>query len=149
VTQPHWIVRVWPNVGLSFCALAVVALLWVGGFRALEPAAIGGTVGIVDGLLTYLGRRDILPRVRTAMTPGAAMLVHMHSPWTRGRNTIAILVLVVMGAIFLPRLSEPLYVSAVKLLTGYGAVSYLLRALVLSQQGRYPYPPSNNSLQRP
>jgi hypothetical protein len=147
--KPHWSVRAWPNLGLSVCAWALPVLFWLSEYKALEAMEIGGAVGVLDGLLTFLGRRQILPRVHTAITSRDALFVHMQSPWTRGRNTIAMLLMVVLGFVFLPRLPEPTLFSVVKLIAGYCVVSFFLRALVLARAGQYAQPPSNPSLERP
>jgi hypothetical protein len=143
LAKSHWYVRAWPNVCLSICAASIVAVHWWFGFRSTVPVIAGGAVGVLDGVLTFLGRQQFLPYASRAATFNAALLAHMHSPWTRGRNTVAVLALTVLGFVLLPGLAQPLMMSVYVLFASYAAVSYLLRAAIFFGASEHVEVPSN------
>jgi hypothetical protein len=105
-------------------------------------------VGLLDGILGFLGRSRTLPHLRTAKTFGSAVVAYLHSPWTRARNMIAIACLVVLFAFLAPRSEQPASYSAMALFGSFGALSFLLRAIVLAPWGESGGLPSNKSLER-
>jgi hypothetical protein len=105
-------------------------------------------VGLLDGALGLLGRRENLPYLRNAETFGAALFAYMKSPWTRARNMIAVGWLVVCGIVIAPRLEQPGASTVMVLFGSYAAIADLLRALVLAPWGGSGGLPSNTSLER-
>ena len=135
MAQVHWYARALPNLGFAFCGALLAFIFWSLGARSFEPYIAGACVGLLDGVLGLLGRRATLPHLRTAATPGAAIMAYMHSPWTRARNLIGIGCLVVLGIILARRLEQRADFTAFSLFGSFATISFLLRALILAPWG--------------
>ena len=126
----------------------VTFLLWKAGSLAPEPFIAGACVGVLEGALDLLGRRQNLPHLRKAETFGAAIFAYQHSRWTRAKDLIAIACLVVIGIFVAGRVDQPWDDSAASMFLSFAAISFLLRALVLARWGEPNRLPSNTSLER-
>jgi hypothetical protein len=105
-------------------------------------------VGLLDGILGLLARRQILPYLRNAETFGAVTVADLHSPWTRARSMIALACLVGLGVVIARRLEQPGHYTAMTLFASFATISFLFRALVLAPWGDPGQLPSNTSLER-
>jgi hypothetical protein len=149
--SPHWYVRPWPNLGLAVCGLLPIVI-----FQALgiEPAALVGAgvlVGLLDGVLEYLGRRAVGRELHRARNFGEVLFTYAKSPWTRVRNLTCLAALLVTGAILVPRTHGSAVFATVYLFCGYTSSSFALRALVAwlwRTKYRRPLVTANNALER-
>ena len=145
MAQVHWYVRVLPTLSAAACGAILASVFWALGARSPEPLLGGAIVGVLNGALGLIGRRENLPYLRKAETFGAALFAYMKSPWTRARNVIAVGCLVVLGIVIAPRLEQPAVYTVMVLFGSYSAVADLLRALVLAPWGSSGGLPSNTS----
>ena len=148
MSQVHWSVRSLPNLARAAPYAVLCLAFWDLGGRAPDALIAGACVGLLDGILGFLGRGRTLPHLRKAETFAAAVDAYRQSRWTRARDVIAIVCLVVLGVVITRRLEQPAYYSALTLIMAYLALSDLLRALVLAPWGEPRVLPSNNSLER-
>ena len=135
-------------MALGALGAVVTVVFWKTGSLAPEPFIAGACVGVLEGVLDLLGRRQNLPHIRKAESFGAAIFAYQHSPWTRAKGLIAIACLIGIGIFVAGRLDQPGYYSAVSMILSFASVSFLLRALVLSPWGEPGRLPSNISLER-
>ena len=146
--QVHWAVSAWPNLALGALGVVVTFVFWKTGSLAPEPFIAGACVGVLEGALDLLGRRQNLPHLRKAETFGAAIVAYQHSRWTRAKDLIALACLIVSGMFLTDRIEQSGHYSVVSMFLSFAAVSFLLRALVISPWGESGRLPSNTSLER-
>ena len=148
MSQVHWYARPLPNLVLAASVGVLVLPFWIVGAHSPEPLIAGASVGLISGILTFLGRSKNLPHVRMANSLGAVILAEMHSPWTRGREMITVACLIVVGVVVARRVEQPGLYSAMMLIASCEAMSSLLRAMTLGSWGEPSQLPSNTSLER-
>jgi hypothetical protein len=148
LAQVHWSVSAWPNLALGALGTGVTLVFWKTGSLAPEPFVAGACVGVLEGVLDLLGRRQNLPHLRKAQTFGAAIFAYRHSRWTRAKDLVALACLIVIGMVLADRIHQSGHYSAVSMFLSFAAVSFLLRALVLAPWGESARLPSNTSLER-
>ena len=148
MSQVHWYARPLPNLATAACGALLVVAFWSLGARSLEPFVAGASVGLLDGILGFLGRRQSLPYLRNAANFGAATFAYLQSPWTRARNMITVACLVILGVVIARQLEQPAHYSAMTLFASFATVSFLFRALILAPWGGPSQLPSNTALER-
>jgi hypothetical protein len=137
-----------PNFAFGACGVLVSLMFWKVGAQAPEPFIAGACVGLLEGMLDLLGRRQNLPHLRKAETFGAAIFAFQHSPWTRAKDLVAFACLVVVGVFLARRAEQPALYSAVSMFLSFAAIYLLLRALILAPWCESSGVPSNTSLER-
>jgi hypothetical protein len=148
MAQTHWYARSLPNLAAAVCAFALALVFWSAGAKTPEPFAAGALVGVLDGILGLLARRQTLAHLRNAESFGAVIVAHMQSPWTRARHIVDVVALIVVGVLLIPRLDQPVHYSVMTLFASFAAIESTLKALSLASTSRSIGWPSDTSLER-
>ncbi len=114
-----------PNFAIGASGGVLSLVLWRVGALAPEPLVAGACVGLLEGMLDLLGRRQNLPHLRKAETFGAGIVAYQHSRWTRAKDLITFACLVVIAMFLVRRTEQSAHFSVVSMFISFASVSLL------------------------